>query len=55
MKFLKCETCGCKIRFGSKRGLHYRTVYFCCRKCLDIYLNAEIFPISDYDFEIDCE
>lgn len=28
MKFLKCETCGCKIRFGSKRGLHYRTVYF---------------------------
>lgn len=55
MKFLKCETCGCKIKFGSKRGLHYRTVYFCCRKCLDIYLNVEIFSISDYDFEIDGE
>ena len=55
MKFLKCETCGCEIRFGPKRGLHYRTVYFCSKKCFDIYSKVELFPISDFDFEVDGE
>ena len=55
MKFLRCETCGCKIKFGSKRSLNFRDIYFCCKKCLYIYLSTEIFSISDYDFETDGE
>lgn len=53
MKYLKCETCGRNIKFGSKRGLSFRRVYFCSKKCFDIYSKVNIFPISDYDFEID--
>lgn len=55
MKFLRCETCGCKIKFGSKRGLIFRKVYFCSKKCFDIYSKIELFPISDFDFEINGE
>lgn len=55
MKCLKCETCGSKIKFGSKRGLKFGRLYFCSPKCLSIYLNSDIFPISDFDFETDGE
>lgn len=55
MKYLKCQICGRKISFGSKRGLSFHKVYFCSRKCFDIYSKVELFPISDFDFEIDGE
>ena len=55
MKHLKCELCNCKIKFGSKRGLKFGRLYFCSPKCLSVYLNSDIFPISDFDFETDGE
>lgn len=55
MKYLVCEQCGRKIKFRSKGGLSFRELYFCCRKCFDLYLKMKLFPISGFDFEINGE